>query len=339
MAFTFNPRTELPTLGVLSPPLKEYPYFEAPAETAFEPDATDYSRANAWLLAEISLLAYASPEFIADFFPADGGPLKGFQFLPLGQIEDSGCFLLHKDGTAVVAFRGTRVPGLQDPLVFLDSLAPHFQDVVTDVQFPADDFKPGRVHHGFLDAYERLFPRDRRGQGLADLLAEHGVRTVWLTGHSLGGALATVAAARLGDFQGLYTYGCPRVGDAAFVNSFADKQAFRFVHHDDAVTRLPPTISVGLPPVSYQDLGELVFIDRDGGVSRDADPGSLNDVFSGVLDAQDVFRTFIETLGGLGPLLGGLLGPRLLDLPVPRGPVPDHAPVYYAMFLKDAASA
>ncbi|KAK7954028.1 lipase [Apiospora saccharicola] len=65
------------------------------------------------------------------------------------------------------------------------------------------------------------------------------------TGHSLGAAIATVAAAyerAAGHAIDLYTYGSPRVGNRAFVD-FVTKQAgfeYRVTHLADPVPRLPP---------------------------------------------------------------------------------------------------
>jgi hypothetical protein len=68
------------------------------------------------------------------------------------------------------------------------------------------------------------------------------------TGHSLGGALATLAAGVLRS-QGLnvdlYTYGAPKVGEQAladYITSTAHGQTYRVTHHDDPVPKLPPLL-------------------------------------------------------------------------------------------------
>lgn len=68
-----------------------------------------------------------------------------------------------------------------------------------------------------------------------------------VTGHSLGGAVATIAAASLraaGLPCDLYTYGSPRVGNAAFAQFVTDQAGaeFRVTHTDDPVPRLPPIL-------------------------------------------------------------------------------------------------
>lgn len=84
-----------------------------------------------------------------------------------------------------------------------------------------------------------------------DTLAElrtNGQR-VYVTGHSLGGALAMLAGARLYleeprlAADGVYTFGQPRTCDRvlakAYEKGFADRM-FRFVNNNDIVCQLPP---------------------------------------------------------------------------------------------------
>lgn len=79
------------------------------------------------------------------------------------------------------------------------------------------------------------------------------LEALFITGHSLGAAMATLAAARLFTdsrysdvrrlLRGVYTFGQPMVGDAAFAaraeELFGDRY-FRFVYANDIVPRLPP---------------------------------------------------------------------------------------------------
>ena len=100
----------------------------------------------------------------------------------------------------------------------------------------------GRVHAGFLRALDAvwldLLPMiNQRAQG----------RTVWFTGHSLGGALALLAmmrwrveAQRKAD--GLYAFGMPKAGDAVFteaVMTHHGQHAFSILNEGDFVPWLP----------------------------------------------------------------------------------------------------
>src|SRR5262245_5365815 len=187
----FDPHHDVPTLEVLSPPVADYPYFEG-CDAEFEPDAIGYSPANAWWLAEASFLAYGDEGLLTACFAGDNVLRRaGLRFEFIAGGGDTAGFLAYNDRTVLATFRGTRVPGLQDPLAFRASLAPHLHDIVTDLQFPQVPFGGGRVHRGFALAFEAV--ATTLGERLEALVA--GGRSLWFAGHSLGAALATLAAA------------------------------------------------------------------------------------------------------------------------------------------------
>ncbi len=96
-----------------------------------------------------------------------------------------------------------------------------------------------RIHAGFAKALTsvegQLRPEDfdiarsaafRRSLSPAEAGTPCAEKRLWLTGHSLGGALALLYAWRFvtgygyNPFAGIYTFGQPRVGDAAFRDSY-----------------------------------------------------------------------------------------------------------------------
>ncbi|KJZ79344.1 hypothetical protein HIM_01495 [Hirsutella minnesotensis 3608] len=134
-----------------------------------------------------------------------------------------------------------------------------FKDFMTDIDasqadFPGDSAPcPGRckVHSGFLKAWQSIAPQVK--ETLTAALAGNEGYTTAISGHSLGGAIASLAYTSLkgGPFRmaEVYTYGQPRVGNAAFAKfvdglSGATAQApgayFRVTHADDGVPNLPP---------------------------------------------------------------------------------------------------
>ena len=68
----------------------------------------------------------------------------------------------------------------------------------------------GKVHRGFKHALAEVWEE----KGLFEYIKSRDTsnRTIWFTGHSLGAALATLAANRYGKAQGLYTFGSPAWG-------------------------------------------------------------------------------------------------------------------------------
>jgi triacylglycerol lipase len=100
----------------------------------------------------------------------------------------------------------------------------------------------GRVHDGFQRMYSLI-----QAQIQESLAHVHQRSRLFIAGHSLGGALATlalpeIAAATPRRAICLYTYGSPRVGDnefvAAFNRQFADR-SFRIVNTSDIMASLP----------------------------------------------------------------------------------------------------
>src|SRR4051794_1864922 len=191
----------------------------------FNPTGPGFSIANAYLLAKASAAAYLDS-------PMEALPEFGFgETLATFATGSITGFVGATDRVAVVAFRGTVT--IEDWLV--DGQARQVND----------PHYPGLVHRGFRDALESVWPAIR--QLIPVPLAE---RTVWVSGHSLGGALVSLAAGRL-EADGVpvaaaYTYGSPRVGDPAFYNGYVPPN-YRFVNNNDIVPHVPSeSLLIGL---------------------------------------------------------------------------------------------
>lgn len=100
----------------------------------------------------------------------------------------------------------------------------------------------GRVHSGFAAALARV---ECELLVTVSRLLDHKPRKLWIAGHSLGGALATLMATKLYfaklPIEGIYTFGQPQVGNAEFVrqyNAALAQRTYRVVNHLDAVAYL-----------------------------------------------------------------------------------------------------
>jgi pimeloyl-ACP methyl ester carboxylesterase len=154
--------------------------------------------------------------------------VKGRTGLGPGVVSNFGFLALRAaSGEAILALRGT------------DTLA----DAATDALLA--DLSPataGGVHSGFARAWTSSVGR------VDELLPAHalGALTVHCIGHSLGGALATLAAdhlSRRGAQVKLYTFGSPRVGGADFCDQLTNRvgrdNIFRVYHPADPVAMVP----------------------------------------------------------------------------------------------------
>lgn len=123
----------------------------------------------------------------------------------------------------IVAFRGTEPDKIEDFIADLRA---------RPVVWPGG----GRVHAGFLAAYQAVHAPL---QAALEQLPSTG-RLIF-TGHSLGAAVATLAAAEFRAHQPeLVTFGSPRVGDAGFAALLQGLSVQRVVQCGDIVTRVPP---------------------------------------------------------------------------------------------------
>ncbi len=226
------------------------------------------------LFARIAELAYQPP----DKAPA--------LFKKLGYMST---FISNKGSEAYIVEDGT------DMIVACRGTEPkQWSDISADLSI--DRVKPlvgvGKVHVGFKSYTDKLW----------DNIREHVVRgtasdkVLWVTGHSLGAAMATLVARRcvmaehLQTPMALFTYGCPRVGNKEYVSEFNDKLVHhRWVNSGDIVTKVP------LPPFFYHT-GTMHHIGSDGLISKNA-------------EKKNKIKFLLKLVLGFGPaLLSKIMG-------------------------------
>jgi triacylglycerol lipase len=299
------------TLDELRPPNRNYRFFEDQQNNPFKPEATNFELVNAWWLAEAALLAYANENAIDQAFEEAGLKAAGFAVQSLSGLNTQ-CFVAHNDSFIIVSFRGTEIDNFWGSVL----------DWATDFRFiPLPDGHGGLVHKGFGDAVSAIWGQLEARLRQIESTSE-SKRKLWITGHSLGAALATLAADRAMragfDVQGLYTYGSPRVGDHGFKQRFSEEaleqRTYRFVNNSDIVARVPPS---GL----YTHVGTLKYIDNAGHLHSPIDESQvISDVdLLQLSPALLRFRFMGHLVGGVHVILPGFLA--------------DHAPVYYAIHI------
>lgn len=173
--------------------------------------------------------------------------LNDCQFVAADGTE---CFFAATPNAVIVAFRGTKELG----------------DWLANLNILSTTRPYGTVHRGFLGAFQAVESR------LGGLMAPYRGRPVVITGHSLGGALALVAAAEwLGkqDVTWVHTFGQPAVGKRNFQefieNHYGDLY-YRFVNEDDVVPMVPPF---------YRHAGRLIHFGEEDEIERALDSPEL----------------------------------------------------------------
>ena len=287
------------TVDNLAPPYKDYEYFKDCDQLPFRYQANIFDMVNAWWLIEASTLVYAEPDFVSKKFQKNAG------FTEVKFFEDkiTQCFVASNDKFAVVAFRGSEArlrDGDSDPgYIFADWLA-NFNFL------PEEWDQGGNVHRGFKDALLEVWT------DLEDYISslQKNNLKIWITGHSLGAALATLAADRYGNVQGLYTFGSPRVGDQDFKKDF-NVNAYRFVNNSDIVTKVPPSSM-------YCHVGELRYIDSEGTIHDNSNRWEKwSDEIQGKF--KNVFNALGQSKKGFTEVL--------------LEPIVDHIPTLYAIHI------
>lgn len=200
----------------------------------FNLDSNIWSNANAVAMARLSILSYRSKEAIDKYL--DEANIHESERLHIDNKEtDTQAFCCATDKLIAVAFRGTESR----------------KDVIVDLNrkrtpMTCGSLNFGTVHSGFKWTFDSVW------EEIEEFVAKRGLdrhRRVWVTGHSLGGALATLAAAKIGHLNGqdtiggLYTFGQPRVGDHAFkaaaINAIGAHKIFRVYRNADPVPMVP----------------------------------------------------------------------------------------------------
>lgn len=195
---------------------------------------------SAYDLKTAIFLAAVSGQTYTQFENADGSfvvpqgyrLVEAFKGLSFHGVQEWFGFLLESDDRLVLAFRGTSSTA--------DWMANAMARQVK-YKYVKD---AGWTHRGFTQIYSSM-----RAQVLSALNRMPAHKPLYVTGHSLGGALAAlcsidVAANTAFTAPRLYTYGSPRVGDPGFARCFAGSvpSSYRIANKNDVVPHLPPAV-------------------------------------------------------------------------------------------------
>jgi len=202
-------------------------------------------------LAEASQIAYGNEGQVLSWAQNNLSADK-VEFIDKGDTE---LFIAENDNELFIIFRGSM----------------GIEDWIANMKIRKSKTGYGKIHGGFLKGFsgirERVFSAMKRAR-VYD-------KQIYLAGHSLGGALAMIAAAdsefHIGQtpIHGIYTFGMPKAcsrKSADFVNSNFGSRFFRFVNDRDIVTRIPP---------GSRHAGRLIHFDKNGEIKNKPETAAL----------------------------------------------------------------
>jgi hypothetical protein len=237
---------------------------------------TAYDKNWAYVLSVISGWVYADAQTLADkleFY------LDDCEVYPISVNNDALCiaataYVIVVRDVAILAFRGTKPEDLISWLTDANSAMFEFGK--------ANGKSLGNVHSGFYANLQAVW------SGIVDRLtpllgAEARVKNLYITGHSLGAAMAVLAAAEIWKepegrykswreaLRGVYSYAQPYVGDDTFKKTFDARFGqllYRHVYDHDVVPCLPPQEVDG----SFEQFGDRYFSETFEGEWRKQGP-------------------------------------------------------------------
>jgi triacylglycerol lipase len=230
---------------------------------------TMLNEGTAYWMARIAQSVYQRKEKDGDkTFPDEAGILETLKSEDDGFLDvkgfskksAQGCVIEHQDYLCF-GFRGT-----DEIADWLDNFAVSRESALF-----------GEFHSGFWHSTEDLFGdmmkryRAIRASAPTDEEGNRLRRPLFITGHSLGGAMATITAAHFVyhdlPFMAAYTFGQPRAmtyDTARIFNSWTSNRFYRFHNNNDLVPRVPGRI------MGYSHVGQLIYIKSDGELHNDA---------------------------------------------------------------------
>ncbi|MFH1985121.1 MAG: lipase family protein [Pseudomonadota bacterium] len=215
-------------------------FFEQGMPGAIDVRTNRFSPTNAWWLSELSRLVYRRGEEEGGVMP--NGPGRR-DFLARVGLEERAFFNAGGVQAAFITRTRDNLPPV-GILVFRGTTGTwrNWQSnlSVWSSQWP----RGGRVHSGFKKQFMGLWPT------IVETVTAWTAPLLY-TGHSLGAALATLAAG-MHRPHALYTFGSPRVGDSDFADTLKDVCIYRLCNAGDIVTFLPPSRG----PLRFCHVGE-----------------------------------------------------------------------------------
>ncbi|XP_030473875.2 lipase-like [Syzygium oleosum] len=209
-----------------------------------EDDGPVYNHTLATILVEYASAIYLSDmtELFTWTCSRCGDKTEGFEVIEL-VVDVKHCLqafvgVAQDLNAIVIAFRGTHGNSIQNWVedLFWKQL---------DLNYPG--MPDAMVHHGFYSAYHNTTIRPGILNAVERAKELYGAINIMVTGHSMGGAMASFCALDLkvnclAQSVQVITFGQPRIGNAVFASYYSQlvPNSFRVTNGHDIVPHLPP---------------------------------------------------------------------------------------------------
>ena len=213
----------------------------------------NFSYENALHFAKIANLAYQEEQ---DFKKTASA--MGYKKIKYFDVDGAQAYGMCNKDCMVLAFGGTE-PN-------------QWNDIKADLNaWPVrNELGCGRIHSGFKREVDDIWKK------IETWLSKQKFEQAYTCGHSLGGAMSTIACSRLPEGTVCYSFGSPRVGSPGWVKEFNKKFTLhRFVNNNDVVPRVPFAF------MWYRHAGKLYYINTYGNIRGSSWWQRLKDRFRG----------------------------------------------------------
>lgn len=185
---------------------------------------------------------YHSPVFIDTSRDTPDASDENRQKNPTEKADgDTQLFYVYNSDKIIISWRGTAsLYDLGTDLAFrpINTESCDIKKVQCTTLFPK-----GKVHEGFWNGFNRI--ERKFSKEIENLFDKLQGRELFVCGHSLGGALALIHAAKLKAYKPiLYTYGMPRTFTRDAIQQLSGLIHFRHVNDNDPVPAVPPEANV-----------------------------------------------------------------------------------------------
>ena len=212
---------------------------------------------RALLFAELSMISYHSEQLVNLY-----ANQLNFKKVIFYEKDGSQAYSFINETDHVIACRGTEPNEWNDLKADIDATAALAETV-------------GRVHRGFKQEVDDIWP-------VIEESIKNNRKNLWFTGHSLGGAMATICASRCllshiySAPEQIQTFGSPRVGNMTYINH-TKVDYMRWVNNNDIVTRVPPVWT------GYRHAGTKMYLNSQGKLTTPTVPQLAQDRWKGFI--------------------------------------------------------